>query len=58
MRYLFLVLTLLGLVSYGDLIGARGTPAGPQGRRSAPIVKQTTPDVVIISEDGTPYPRH
>lgn len=60
MRFLFLVLTLLGLVGYGDSIGRRSVAAAPHGgHRSAARAPQSSPaDVVVIAEDGTPMPRH
>jgi len=57
MRYLFLMLALLGLAGSGDLRG-RAVPSGAAGRRplshAAPI---PSADTVTISEDGTPQPR-
>jgi hypothetical protein len=57
MRYLFLMLALLGLVTAGDLRGPR-VPSTPAGRRPLTHTASTgSMDVATIADDGTPVPR-
>lgn len=57
MRYLFLMLALLGLAGSGDLRG-RAVPSGSAGHRSLSHSATTrSTDTVTILEDGTPQPR-
>jgi hypothetical protein len=52
MKFLFLILTLLGLITYGDPQRARTAPS-PSTHSGA----VTPADIVTISEDGSPQPR-
>ena len=57
MRYLFLMLALLGFATAGDLRG-RSAPTGSKGRAPQSHVSAApTTGVATISEDGTPIPR-
>lgn len=57
MRYLFLMLALLGLATSGDLRG-RSVPRGPAGHRTfTQTVPSASSGTATISEDGTPLPR-
>ena len=57
MRFLFLMLALLGLAGSGDLRG-RSVPSDTRGRRPIGHTVRISPaDVVTISDDGTPQPR-
>jgi hypothetical protein len=56
MRYLFLLLSLLGLARSGDVRG-RAVPNGTSVHRPLRPAATSTVDTVAISEDGTGYPR-
>ena len=60
MRYLFLILTLLGLATFGDV--NRGPAVGAQATAPQPALTLTTESaaaegIVAAFDDGTPMPR-